>query len=409
VKLLIERYVFELSRFVSCHPNERVDNLINKINRTTLREIHKQLANKKSKGLDGISKSEYGIDFRENVGSLLNRISDGSYRPKPLKRVYIPKHGNKKRPLGIICYEDKLVASNVAKLLSAIYEPKFMDFSYGFRLNRNCHSAIISLRKIIMNSSSNYVVESDIKSFFDTIDHKWLCKFLQNDIADDRFIGIIKKFLKVGIVEKGRFTSSNNGTPQGNTISPILANIYLHYAVDLWFEKCVKRNCSGDSSIIRYADDFVGVFEYRRDAEMFLDGLNYRLQKFSLEISLEKTKMLDIRRPVSFSFLGLTFVCDKPVVSLCTDESVLSEKIQNLKMVVQKCRYHSQRKMISRINSILIGHYNYYGFSTNIKAMLKFRKMVKRTLLEEIDAGSLSINKKVLQYLKRPKIHIKIY
>jgi group II intron reverse transcriptase/maturase len=366
------------------------------------------MSNKKSVGLDGVSKQEYGINLERNVRSLLERIKNGSYHPRPLKRVYVPKHGNKKRPLGIICYEDKLVASNVTKLLSAIYEPKFLRCSYGFRQNRNCHDAILTLRKIIMNKTTNYIVESDIKSFFDTIDHRWLIRFLRHDIADDRFIRLVSRFINVGIVERGRYTNKHRGTPQGNTISSILANVYLHYVVDLWFEKIVKRECCGSTSIVRYADDFVCAFECTEDAEAFLMKLEHRLKKFNLQMAEEKTKLLRVDRHCSFSFLGFTFLCNGTSVALHTDENMLSEKIENIKMLVSDNKDLPPHKLISRLNSVLVGHYNYYGFSTNMSAMTRFKRITEAILLRELRARGVSNPRLYLSRLIAPRIRIQI-
>ncbi|MDR1333301.1 MAG: group II intron reverse transcriptase/maturase [Holosporales bacterium] len=406
---LIEKHVDELGRFVAKHRDRKVRYLIRKINEVTLCEIHRSMPGKKSAGLDRISKQEYGMNLRKNVRFLLQRIRSDSYYPKPLKRVYIPKHGNRLRPLGIMCYEDKVVASNITKLLSAIYEQKFMPFSYGFRQNRNCHDAILKLRAIIMGRSVNYIVEADIKSFFDTINHGWLIGFLERDIADKKFIRLITRFLNVGTVENGRRTDAHLGTPQGNTISSTLANIYLHYVLDLWFKQTVQKRCRGKALIVRYADDFVCAFASESDAKSFMKTLTCRLQKFGLSVAREKTKMISLRKRTSFSFLGFTFLCDRRSVALLTDANMLSEKIENFKMVLRNNRNLQLRQLITRVNSVLIGHYNYYGISTNMKALVKFRRVVGTLLSATLKARGIHNLKRYQSLLAVPKARIWVW
>jgi group II intron reverse transcriptase/maturase len=198
---------------------------------------------RKAIGIDEVSKTEYEKDLVRSIDCLVNKLKLDSYEPKPSRKIYIPKPGSKgkTRPLGISCYEDKLVESAISRLLTAVYEPKFLEFSYGFRPKRRCHQAIKALGKALATKKVNYVVEVDIKSFFDTLDHDWLIKFLENDIADKKLIRLIRKFLEAGVMENGKFMDRTEGTPQGNVMSPVLANVYLHYVLDLWFEKIVKK------------------------------------------------------------------------------------------------------------------------------------------------------------------------
>jgi group II intron reverse transcriptase/maturase len=233
-----------------------VQNLMCHVNKKTLYYQHKLQQNKKAVGIDNVSKTEYGTNLSENLDGLISRMKSFSYKPQSVKRVYIPKTGSDKlRPLGIPAYEDKLVQGVMADILTKIYEPKFLDFSYGFRPKRSCHDAIKTLDKIIMKNAIGYVVDADIKGFFDNVNHDWLIKFLEHDIEDKNFIRYKKRFLKSGIMEQGKYLESDKGTPQGGLVSPVLANVYLHYVLDLWFEKIIKKQFCGRAFIVRYADD----------------------------------------------------------------------------------------------------------------------------------------------------------
>ena len=275
----------------------KVQNLASYINGKTLLDSHEEMDGKKAKGIDGVAKEDYSIDIIAKVEHLVKRMKNGSYKPEPIRRVYIPKEGsNKMRPLGISCYEDKLVENIIAQILTIVYEPKFYNQSYGFRPNRNCHQAVREIIEDVQYHKVNYIVEADIKGFFDNVSHEWLIKFLEHDIADKNFIEIIKKFLKAGIMEDGKYIDSEQGTPQGNGASPILANIYLHYVLDNWFDVKVKRKCQGEAYLIRYCDDFVCCFQNKWEAEEFYQSLIERFEKFRLELALEKTKIVEFGR-----------------------------------------------------------------------------------------------------------------
>ena len=240
----------------------KVQNLAAYINKGTLRVIHKRMEKNKAMGIDKVCKMEYEQNLERNLENLVKRLKSERYRPNPTRRVYIPKETKgKMRPLGISCYEDKLVENAIAQILEQIYEPKFYNESFGFIPNKNCHMAIREIIEMVQYRKINYIVEADIKGFFDNVDHSWLIKMLEHDIADRKFIEIIKKFLKAGIMENGKYLDSEKGTPQGNGASPILANIYLHYVLDNWFAMIVKRRCKGQCYLIRYADDFVCCFQ----------------------------------------------------------------------------------------------------------------------------------------------------
>lgn len=228
---------------------KRVQGLINYVNADNIKAEHKRQSKNKAVGVDGISKEEYEIKLDENIDELITRMRTFSYKPKPVKRVHIPKGNGKYRPLGIPSYEDKLVQGVMRNCLDGVYEERFLNSSYGFRRKRNCHQAVKEVNNLIMKKKINFVVDADIKGFFDNINHEWLIKFLENDIDDKKFIRYIKRFLYGGIIEELKYYESDKGTPQGGLISPVMANVYLHYVLDLWFEKHIKKYYKGEAYI----------------------------------------------------------------------------------------------------------------------------------------------------------------
>jgi len=293
----------------------KVRNLIHYVNEELLTAEHKRQKSGKAKGMDGIDKEAYEEKLGENIRQLLSEMKTFSYRPLPVRRTYIPKAGSDKfRPLGIPAYRDKLVQGVVRRVLDQIYEKKFYDFSYGFREGKSCHQAISEVNKIIFTGKVNYVADADIKGFFDNIDHKWLVKFLEYDIDDPSFIRYIVRFLKAGFMEDLKYYESDKGTPQGGLISPVCANVYLHYVLDMWFDKVIKSKCRGEAYIVRYADDFVAFFQYEDDAKKYYGSLKERLGKFGLELAEDKSRILpfgrfaDKEKTETFDFLGFTHV-----------------------------------------------------------------------------------------------------
>ena len=258
-----------------------VQGLMRYINKESLKEQHEKQEKGKAVGIDKVTKEEYGENLEENIDNLIARMKRFAYKPQSSRRVYIPKEGSiKQRPISIPAYEDRLVQGNMAEILEVIYEPIFLNTSYGFRPGKSCHDAIERLDKIIMKQKVNYVVDADIKGFFENVDHEWLMKFLGKTIEDKTFLRYIKRFLNAGVMEGMKRYETDKGTPQGGLISPILANIYLHYVLDLWFKIKIQRNCTGGSYIVRYADDFVCCFEKEEEARDFYEKLKERLAKF---------------------------------------------------------------------------------------------------------------------------------
>ena len=354
-----------------------------------LEKEHKLQLRNKAVGVDCITKDEYNRNLDANLDNLLKRMKTFSYRPQAVKRVYIPKANGKLRPLGIPSYEDKLVQGVLAKVLNGVYEPRFLDCSYGFRPDRSAHDAIKTIGDIIYKRPIGWVVEADIKGFFDNMNHEWIIKFLRNDIADENLIRYIIRFLKAGIMDKGIMQESTLGAPQGGLISPYIANVYLHYVLDLWFEKVVKKHVKGEAYIIRYADDFLACFQYEEDAKAFYAVLPKRLAKFGLEIAEDKTRILPFGKgsgsKESFEFLGFSFhngMSHKNfyVVVVLSSKKKMKAKRQAIKEWLYSVMHFPISDIVAKLNVKLLGHYHYYGVSGNTKSLSSFRNYCIKTL-----------------------------
>lgn len=254
-----------------------------------LRGCYFELGRDRASGIDGVSWQDYGKPLDENLANLVERVKAKRYKPQPAKRVYIPKNNDEKRPLGLPALEDKIVQKGIARILEAIYEVDFLDCSYGFRPKRSCHQALNAVDKTIMTKPINHVIEADIKGFFDNVSHTWMMEFLQVRINDPSFPLLISRFLKAGYLDAGEFVSTERGTPQGGNLSPALSNVFLHYVLDLWFEKKIRPQARGACTLVRYADDFVCMVQYQDDAQYIEQALRDRFAKFGLELHSEKT------------------------------------------------------------------------------------------------------------------------
>lgn len=371
------------------------------INEKTLIQEHEKQVRGKARGVDGVTKIKYGEELEENIKDLVKRMKSLSYKRKPVRRAYIPKGNGKQRPLGIPSYEDKLVQGAMRRVLDEVYESRFMKFSYGFRKGMNAHGAVARINLLMMRKKLNYVVDADIKGFFDNVDHKWLIKFLENDIEDKRFIRYINRFLIAGVMEDGRVIESDKGTPQGGLISPVLANVYLHYVLDLWFEKQIKKNYKGQAQIVRYADDFVCMFQYESEAKRFYQELKERLSEFGLELAEDKSKIMPFGRFAkenhnsreTFDFLGFTFIngktrTDKYRVEIRTSEKKLKLKRRAVRKWLKVVHQLPIDSIIDKLNRKIVGHYAYYGISGNYRSLLKFYHYVKRTLYKMLNRRS---------------------
>jgi RNA-directed DNA polymerase len=341
------------------------------------------LLNKKAAtGIDGISHREYAKTITTNITKLIDRVKTGKYRARFVRRKHIEKANGKLRPLGIPTIEDKLLQSAVSWILAEIYEQDFIESSYGYRKGRGPKEAIRALTDQVRKRYS-YVVEADIKGFFEHLDHEWLMKMLDLRVGDGTIKRLIQKWLKAGVVaEDGQVFKPVEGTPQGGVISPILANIYLHYVLDLWFEKEIKPNCEGEAYYIRFADDFVALFRYKQDAEIFYNKLAKRLKKFGLELAEDKSRIISFSRfrkyeKTSFSFLGIEFRWvisnnGKDAIQRRTDRKRMKRALAEIKEWCRENRHQRIRKQTEIMKSKLQGHYNYYGIAGNHRGIRQF-------------------------------------
>lgn len=408
---------------IQLQKHKTVQGIMKYVNQEALIEQHKKQGKNKATGIDNISKMDYEENLEENTEKLINKMKIMAYKPQEVKRVYIPKTGSKElRPLGIPAYEDRLVQGAMTDVLNEIYENIFLDCSYGFRPGRGCHQAIKKLDEIIMKKNINYVVDADIKGFFNNVNHEWLVKFLELTIQDPKYIQYIVRFLKSGIMEDMQHYESDKGTPQGGLISPVLANVYLHYVLDLWFELYIKVKSRGKAYLIRYADDFVCCFEKEEDARMFYEELKDRLKKFDLELAEDKSRIIPFGNNDSkekFDFLGFIHtngVNRKGNYKLVhhTSGKKSKAKKQAVKLwLIESVRIYKIPYLIKKLNIKLQGTFRYYGVSDNFEWMIKFRKYVIYELREQLSRrsqrGKISWEKlyKILEF--NPIVTPKIY
>jgi len=392
--------------------------LIHHVNESNLAECYRELKANKACGIDGETVEAYGKNLQERLSQLVASMKSKQYRPKPVKRVYIPKAGkNEKRGLGIPSVEDKLVQIMLKKILEQIYEAEFLDMSYGFRPKLSCHDAVKALDKTVMTKPINYIVEVDIKGFFDNVNHYWLQRCLEEKIVDRNLLWLVRRFLKAGVVEDGKQLATDVGTPQGGVISPLLANIYLHYVLDLWFKKEIKSQARGHMELIRYCDDFVVCCESEKDAKNFLELLHTRLEKFGLQVSEDKTKVIKFGRQVwkqaqrskgkveTFTFLGFTHYCGKSrqgyfVMGHKTSKESLCRKLKETKEWLKQIRNKLRlREWWPVLRSKLTGHYNYFGVSGNYRCLQKFYCQIFSTVFKWINRRSQKKSMNFDQYL----------
>ena len=365
--------------------------LLHHLNESSLLRAFQRLEPKAAPGVDGVVWQQYRVKLEANLKGLCDRVHRGSYRAKPSRRVYIPKADGRMRPLGIAALEDKIVQGAVVEILNAIYEADFLGFSYGFRPGRGAHQALDALATGIQQRKVNWVLDADIRGFFDNINHEWLLKFLQHRIADRRLLRLIGKWLRVGVIEQDQWKASESGTPQGATGSPILANIYLHYVLDTWTHHWRRQHARGEVLLVRYADDFVMGFEQREDAEQFLTLLHQRMGKFGLALHGEKTRLIRFGRfaavqrerrgqgkPETFHFLGFTHISARSqngnfLLTRHTMRKRLCAKLSEVKAELQLIRHQPLRSQGEWLGSVLRGYYRYYGVPTNVHALDQFR------------------------------------
>jgi RNA-directed DNA polymerase len=387
-------------------PDFQFTSLAHLLNVEYLRDCYKSLNRNKAVGIDNVSWEEYGRELEENLEGVVLRLKRKKYKPIPARRVYIPKSETEKRPLGISALENKIVERGITWILEAIYEQDFLDCSYGFRPKKNCHQALKELNDLIMFQPINHIVEADIKGFFDNVSHEKLMDFIRIRIKDTTLLNLIEKFLKAGYIEDGLLVKPDAGTPQGSILSPMLANIFLHYVLDTWFETTVKTHVSGYCEIVRYADDFVCVVRYAEDARRIERGLQNRFNKYGLEIHPTKSRKLSFgrferknakqqnRRANTFDFLGFTHYCDTSrkgnfKVGRKTSRKKYSAKCREMNAWLKAIRNQVKTKEWWKIlKAKLRGHFQYYGVSENYRSIERFYKVTIRMVRKWLNRRS---------------------
>lgn len=389
-----------IARAARYNKKHRFRNLYGMLTLELLHEGWLSLNKKAASGVDKVTAAEYSKNLESNLFGLWARLKSKRYKAKLVRRKYIPKEGKgKERPLGIPALEDKIVQSAVAKILNAIYEGDFLNTSYAYRPERGAKDAVSDLTYLLQFGVFGYVVEADIKGFYDNIDHDWLLRMLSLRIKDKAFLNLIRKWLKAGILNPdGTVMHPETGTPQGGIVSPILANVYLHYALDLWFENVVKVDLKGQAIICRYADDWVCAFRYREDAEKFFKVLPKRMAKFHLEVESSKTRILRFSRfhpgmDRVFKFLGFEFYWfpDRKGTNRVMRRTARKKQhgaIQRIKEWIKSNRHLPIRELFKTLNAKLVGHYNYYGVATNSRSLWSFFSRVKEILFKWLNRRS---------------------
>jgi RNA-directed DNA polymerase len=381
---------------------ERFTALLHHVTVDLLRESFFALKRKAAPGVDGVTWQDYEVGLEGNLQDLHERVHGGTYRALPVRRRYIPKPGGKQRPLGIAALEDKIVQRAVVTVLNAIYEEDFLGFSYGFRPGRSQHDALDALAVGICSTPVNWILDADIRSFFDTVSKEWLVRFLEHRIGDERIIRLVRKWLKAGVLEDGEWSDSEAGTPQGAVASPLLSNAYLHYVFDLWADRWRRREATGSIIILRYADDIVVGFQHEDDARRFLDAMRLRFEQFSLALHPEKTRLLEFGRyaaanrmqrglgkPETFTFLGFIFICGKSrrgafQLQRKSRGDRMRAKLREIKEALRRRMHEPIPEQGRWLKQVVSGFFAYHAVPTNSRALGAFRHHVttlwRRTL-----------------------------
>src|SRR5271166_4594506 len=417
-------------RAASARKQERFTALLHHLSVGLLRDSFYALQRKASPGIDGVTWQEYETGLKDRLSDLHNRVHRGAYRAQPSRRVYIPKADGRQRPLGIAALEDKIVQQAVVTTLNQIYEVDFQGFSYGFRPARSPHQALDALTVGIQRKHVNWVLDADIRGFFDNMSHEWTMKFVEHRVADRRILRLIQKWLKAGISEDGQWSESKVGTPQGAVVSPLLANVYLHYVFDLWIEAWRQKVATGDVIVVRYADDLVAGFQNRADAERFLSEFRDRLVRFGLELHPDKTRLIEFGRfavrnrkqrgagkPETFTFLGFTHFCGNLTSSgafnvwRITAKKRMVAKLNVIKSELQPRKHHRTSEVGAWLRKVVQGYYQYHAVPGNTGQLRVFRRRVCRlwrsVLIrrsQRADVGWDRLNPLLSRWIPQPRV-----
>src|SRR6201997_2138908 len=380
-----------------CEPKLRFTSLAHHISRPRVWENLCQIPAKSAAGVDGQTVEAAKESFDGWIADTLQSIHRQGYRAPEIRRVYIPKPGKQEmRPLGVPTVADRALQRSASQVLSAIYEQDFLPCSFGGRAGRGAHQALATLHERIAGGKIEWVLEADLKNFFGSLSHEWMLRFVEHRVGDQRLISLIRRWLKAGVLENGEVHPSEEGTPQGGSVSVLLSNIYLHYVLDLWFEKVVKPRLRGEACMVRYIDDFVLCFQFRSDALRAQEALAKRLRKFSLNLEPTKTKLVEFgrfadrhaskrgrKRPETIYFLGFTLYCTRNQkgnfrIGMRTEKTRLRRSLMRLQDQMRRLRHESIREQVDHLNAVLRGHYAYYGIAGNIRALQKVYRAVER-------------------------------
>lgn len=404
------------------------------INEEMLRGCHEKMDGSKAVGIDGVTKEEYGKELESNLKDLVGRLKRKAYRPQAARKVEIPKDNGKSRPLSIYCYEDKLVQEALRQILEAVFEPHFPEEMMGFRPGRSCHMAIRKLNGMIEGERTNYILDADIESFFNKLDHGWIVKFIESRIKDPNIIRLVRRTLKAGIMEGYKYSATEEGSGQGSVCSPVIANLYMHYVLVWWYKEIMKPRMRGHSGMVVYADDFVACFEYREDAELFYEHLKKRMGHFGLKLEEEKSRLIEFGRFAeerakhrgekvgTFTFLGFTHYCSRSRngkfrVKRKTSGKKFRKKCKEIHVMIKEMRHRPVREIIRRLNQILTGYYHYYGITDNSRSLSNFWEEVRCSLFHWLNRRSQKrsytwegYNEMLKVYpLARPRIYVSVY
>ena len=423
-----------ISQLSSENPDMVFTSIGHLINKEMLKECHRKMDGDKAVGIDGVTKEEYGRKLEENLDKLVERLKKKSYKPQPARRVEIPKENGKTRPLSIYCYEDKLVQEALRRILEAVFEPHFYDEMMGFRPKRGCHQAIRKLNVMLEMRPTNYVLDADIKSLFNHIDHEWAVRFIESRIKDPNIIRLVRRMLKAGIIENYEYEETEEGSEQGSVCSPVIANIYMHYVLVWWFRERIEPMLKGYGGLVVYADDFVACFQYKEEAEEFYRHLKGRMEHFGMTLEESKTRLIEFgryaeercgkkgRKPGTFTFLGFTHYCShgrngKFRVKRKTSRKKFTKKCKEIRHLIREMRVYPIKAIIKKLNQILVGYYHYYGITDNFQSIGKFRREVVKSLFKWLNRRSQrksysweGFNEMLKVYpLAKPKIYVSVY
>lgn len=427
--------ITRISQIAKERPKEKFTAVYHLINEELLLECYNELDKDKATGIDGVTKEMYFMNLEANLKGIVNRLKTMSYKPSPARKIEIPKGNGKVRTIAIANFEDKIVQLAIKKIVEAIYVSKFPKNMFGFIENRSCHDCLKYLNRCIEKEKTNYILDADIKGYFDNIDHELIMKGLEMHIGDKRLLRLIKRFLIVGIMEDGKYIASDKGTPQGSILSPILANIVMYYGIILYVER-IKAKAKGYIEIINYADDIVLCFQYKEEAIRTYKMLKQRLEKLGLEFAKDKTRLIEFGRfaeenrkrngkgkPETFDFLGFTHYCSKSSdgkrfrVKRKTSRKKLKQKIKSMKIWLKENKKEKLVNIIATLKRKLIGHYNYYGITDNSKMLEVYKQEVQKMLFKWLNRRSQRRSytskgfNEMLKIFKlpTPKIRVNIY